>query len=84
MPFYDMLQEMGELEEAKKYYLLSLQIYETKYGEDHTSTAISYNHLGTLLQAMGELEEAKKYHLLALQIFETKYGKRSHFHRCFV
>jgi tetratricopeptide (TPR) repeat protein len=66
---------MGELKEAKKYFLLALQINETKYGKDHTDTAISYNNLGLLLQDMGELEEAKKYYLLALQIRETKYGK---------
>jgi tetratricopeptide (TPR) repeat protein len=70
-----LLQEMGELEEAKKYYLLALQINETKYGKDHTSTAFSYGCLGSLLQDMGELEEAKKYLMLALHIRQSKHGK---------
>ena len=33
-----LLQEMGELEEAKKYFMLASQIFETKYGKDHIYT----------------------------------------------
>jgi hypothetical protein len=40
------------------------------FGLEHTSTATSYNNLGSLYKDMGKIEQAEEYYLRCLKINE--------------
>jgi tetratricopeptide (TPR) repeat protein len=65
---------LGNLEKAKGYHKLSLEIYKEQLGPNHTNVATSYNNLGSVYYDMGNLEKAKEYHQLALEINKEQLG----------
>ena len=68
------LQDLGEFQEARKYYERALKIDEQVYGPDHPDVARDVNNLGSVLQDLGEFQEARKCYERALKIDEQVYG----------
>ena len=71
-----LLQDMGQLEEARPLFEESLQRYKETLGDRHPSTLISIGNLGTLLTDMGQLEEAKPLYEEALHARRETLGDR--------
>jgi len=68
------LQDLGELSEARQCYERALRIDEAAFGPDHPNVAIRVNNLGNVLQALGELSEARQCYERALRIFTAFLG----------
>ncbi|GFH43613.1 hypothetical protein CTEN210_00086 [Chaetoceros tenuissimus] len=69
--------KLGEFGQSEKYYLHSIDIRKTSFGEDQTSLAQTYKHLGiTLMDKRNpELTRSREYFLKALQIYQSLYGE---------
>ncbi len=61
---------MGEYQKAEPLYLKTLKINEKILGEEHPSTAISYNNLAGIYETMGEYKKAELLYLKSLKINE--------------
>ena len=69
----------GEYKKALEYYLKSLDIYKSVYGEDnHPSVATSYNNIGLVYKNQGEYKNALEYYLKSLDIHKSVYGEDNH------
>jgi len=64
------LYALGDLNEAKKYQLKTIEIEEKVLEPSHPSLATSYNNLSLILKDLGDFNEAKKYQLKAIEIQE--------------
>ena len=53
-----MYQNTGDLEKAKEYYQLALQIQKEQLGPKHVDVATSYCNLGIVYQNTGDSEKA--------------------------
>ena len=51
----------GDLEKAKEYHELALNIRQKKLGPKHVHVATSYNNLGLVHDKLGNYEQAKEY-----------------------
>ena len=69
------MQDLGDLEGAKKCFERALKIDEKALGPEHTSVAIRVNNLGSVMRDLVDLEGAKKCFERALAIFEKRLGK---------
>ena len=69
-----MYRNLGELERAKEYHILAMEIEKEKLGPQHVRLATTYSNLGIVYQDLGELERAKDYHILAIEIEKEKLG----------
>ena len=67
-----MYRNLGELERAKEYHILAMEIKKEKLGPQHVGLATTYTNLGTVYRNLGELERAKEYHILAIENSERK------------
>jgi tetratricopeptide (TPR) repeat protein len=54
---------MGAYEKAEPLYLKALKIHQKVLGEEHPSTATSYNNLAELYKSMGTYEKAEPLYL---------------------
>ena len=43
-------QDLGELERAKEYHILAIEIQKEKLGPQHVALATTYSNLGTVCQ----------------------------------
>ncbi len=68
------LKDLGDYENAKKLLQNVMVSNETKYGENHPFTSISYSNLGTILLDLGEYEEAEKLLKKAIVSDEKNFG----------
>ena len=66
-PWYS-VPELRELERAKEYHILAMEIQKEKLGPQHVLLATKYRNLGIVYQDLGNLERAKEYHILAMEI----------------
>ena len=71
-----LLQDMGQLEEARPLYEEALQVRRETLGERHPGTLVLINNMGVLLKEMGKLEEAKPLYEEALQGCRETLGDR--------
>lgn len=62
-----LLQYLGEYKRARELYEISLQICGKNLGENHPSTATSYNNLAGVYESQGEYERAKELYEKALR-----------------
>ena len=67
-----MYKDLGELERAKEYHILAMEIQKEKLGSQHVRLATTYSNLGIVYRNLGELERAKEYHILAMEIEKDK------------
>ena len=65
-----LLQDQGELDEAKPLYEQALEIDKKAHGSNHPRVATGLNNLAGLLQDQGELDKAKPLYEQALEIFK--------------
>ena len=70
----NVLEEQGELENAKALFERALAIDEAALGPNHPDVAIDLNNLGGVLRAQGDLAGAKSLFERALQIFQNFLG----------
>ena len=68
------IRNLGELERAKDYHILAIEIEKEKLGPQHVRLATKYSNLGIVYQDLGDLERAKEYHILAMEIEKEKLG----------
>ena len=66
--------DMGDYQQAKKYYERALSIKLNKLGPDHVGVASLYHNMGNLHKDLGEHQQAKEYYELALSIKLNKLG----------
>ena len=69
-------QDLGDYEGAKKLLEKVMISDETKFGENHPTTARSYSNLATVLKDLGNYEGAKKLLEKATISDETNYGEK--------
>ena len=69
-----MYQEQGEYEKALEYYGKALEIVERTLGNDHPSTATTYNNMAGVYKAQGDYEKALEYYEKDLEISEKVLG----------
>jgi tetratricopeptide (TPR) repeat protein len=65
---------MGRYDEAEPLYKQALELRKRLLGENHPSTASSYNNLASLYNAMGRYEEAEPLYEQALAICQRVLG----------
>ena len=63
---------LGNYEQAKKYYHRALAITLKQLGPEHVDVATSYNNLGLVHEKLGNYEQAKEFCELALNIRQKK------------
>jgi len=68
-------QELANYKKAEPLYLKALAIDEKVLGEEHPSTAATYNNLAGLYKSMGEYTKAEPLYLKALAICEKVLGE---------
>jgi CHAT domain-containing protein len=66
---------MGDYPKALNYLKKSLAIREKVLGKEHTSTATSYNNIGSIYESMGDYPKALNYYKKDLAIVEKVLGK---------
>ena len=66
---------MGDYPKALEYYQKALAIKEKVLGEEHPSTATSYNNIGGVFDSRGDYPKALEYYQKALAIFEKVLGE---------
>ena len=71
-----LLEDMGQLEEARPLYEEALRARRETLGNRHQETLLSISNMGQLLQAMGQLEEARALYDEALQASREVLGDR--------
>ena len=71
-----LLEDMGQLEEARPLYEEALRARRETLGYRHQETLLSISNMGQLLQAMGQLEEARALYDEALQASREVLGDR--------
>ena len=71
-----LLEDMGQLEEARPLYEEALRARRETLGDRHPKTLDSFSNLGQLLQAMRQLEEARALYDEALQASREVLGDR--------
>ncbi len=59
---------MGNYSKALEYYKRALNIDIKTLGEDHSSTAVTYNNIGTANSKMGNYSKALEYYERTLNI----------------
>jgi len=69
--------DLGRREEAEKYYLRALEIYEKLWGLEDVNVAATLHDLGTMCLNLGRYEEAERHILRAMAIF-VKAGGPEH------
>ena len=57
-----MYNDTGDLEKAKEYHQLALEIRKERLGPNHVDVAASYHNLRLVYRKTGDLEKAKEYH----------------------
>ena len=70
-----LLQYIAEYKKAQELYRKVLGIYERVLGEEHPSTATSYNNLAGVYERQGEYGKAEGLYKKALGISERVYGE---------
>jgi tetratricopeptide (TPR) repeat protein len=68
--------DFGAYKKAKKLLEKATISDETKLGEKHPTTAVSYSNLALVLQALGDYEGAKKLLQKATISYETNFGEK--------
>ena len=71
-----LLEDMGQLEEARPLYEEALRARRETLGNRHQETLLSISNMGQLLQAMGQLEEARALYEEALHASREVLGDR--------
>ena len=71
-----LLEDMGQLEEARPLYEEALRARRETLGYRHQETLLSISNMGQLLQAMGQLEEARALYEEALHASREVLGDR--------
>ena len=71
-----LLEDMGQLGEARPLYEEALRARRETLGNRHQETLLSISNMGQLLQAMGQLEEARALYEEALQASREVLGDR--------
>ena len=71
-----LLEDMGQLEEARPLYEEALRARRETLGDRHPKTLDSFSNLGQLLQAMRQLEEARALYDEALHASREVLGDR--------
>ena len=71
-----LLEDMGQLEEARPLYEEALRARRETLGNRHQETLLSISNMGQLLQAMGQLEEARALYDEALHASREVLGDR--------
>jgi tetratricopeptide (TPR) repeat protein len=66
--------EIGEDEEAMKYYRETLRVERLALGHDHHDVVLTLQHMGHVHQQRGDLDEALSYYREALVIERKKKG----------
>ena len=69
------LDDFGEYDRAIEYYERSLKITLATLGENHPSTAASYNNLGSTYDSKGEYDRAIEYYERSLKIKVATLGE---------
>ena len=64
----------GDYEKALEYYDKALKVKERTLGNDHPSTATTYDNMAGVYQEQGDYEKALKYYGKALEIVERTLG----------
>ena len=67
-------QDLGDIEQAKKYQQRALDIKVDKLGPEHVNVGTIYNNLALIYQDLGDFEQAKEYQQRALDIELDKLG----------
>ncbi len=67
--------DLGNYEEALKFYNMALDIREKILGKDHPDTATIYNNIAIVYKDLGNYEEALKFYNMSLDIREKILGK---------
>ncbi len=65
----------GDYKASIEFFLESVIIREKVLGKEHTSTAISYNNIGSLYESMGDYPKALSYYQKSLAIREKVLSK---------
>ncbi len=68
------LQDLGELSEARACHERALKIDEAAFGPEHPKVARDVSNLGSVLAALGELPEARACYERALVICRKRLG----------
>ena len=72
--FLIFLQNLCDLDVARKNYERALHIHETTYGPNHTSVATDVINLGSLLKDFGDLDGARTKIERGYRIFRDRLG----------
>ncbi len=67
---------MGNIKSHELLYLKALKIREKVLGEEHPSTATSYNNLAGLYESMGENKKTEPLYIKALKTSEKILGEK--------
>ncbi|MET3125521.1 tetratricopeptide (TPR) repeat protein [Arcicella rosea] len=70
-----LLQELGELNEAKTLLEKILRFDERRFGLEHPNTIITYSNLASTYKDLGDLEKAKTLSKKVLSLAEKHFGK---------
>ena len=65
----------GDYDKAIEYYKKALKIRLKVLGEEHPSTAATYNNLGMAYHSKGDYDKAIEFFEKALNIYEQKFGE---------
>jgi tetratricopeptide (TPR) repeat protein len=68
---------LGDYENAKKYYVESLNAWENLVGKEHENYAIIANNYSLFLNRQNQFDDALKYAIEALEIRSNIYGSNS-------
>ena len=63
-----MHKPLGDLQQAKQHFELSLAIRLKQLGPEHFDAAMTYDNLGRLHNDLGDLQQAKRHHEHSLAI----------------
>ncbi|MBN2824724.1 MAG: tetratricopeptide repeat protein, partial [Campylobacterales bacterium] len=72
--YASILDDLGEYDDALKYYQTSLTLQQKATPNPTNNTASTYNNIGSVYQAKGEYDKALEYHQKALAIKEKVLG----------
>ena len=65
---------LGDVREAKKFFLRALSVFEQHFGHNHVELADTIHNLGNIALNLGDAHEAKELFLQALSIKEQHFG----------
>ena len=70
-----MCRDIGDLEKAKEYHQLALNIGKEQLGPYHANVAVFFNNLGAVHHKSGDLETGNEYYRRAAEIDQMTKAK---------